>query len=488
MGIDVKDRVFETSTDTGLGDLTLGGAATGFVTFATVYDDSNDPAQTFPYVIENLSTGEFEIGTSYLVDSTTLKRNGTQTVVASSNANNPVNFDPGTKNVFSTIHSGLITEMLFKSRFFGTDGNLLSDPPQVLSGTEGLAIGQGARVAGDECVAIGTSRAGGIRTFAAMVGDNSDSYGCYGTDNVLLGYTSKIDGDTVQSVVLGVQHLMTEGSSSGILSGYGNVISGSGAGDFACCVAGGQDNQIVDSSVSFIGSGYQNSITDSAYASVIAGGDGNLIETDSYSVIVGGNDNTIHNSFDYNVIVGGILNEITGGDGCSIIGGYYNVVSNTGSHAKGVGALADKAFQDAWATPNGAGATVSGSGTSQYLISRRTTNNTPTELFCGGFTNMRLELNEDTVWMFEAYIAARRIDADNEGAAYKITGCIDRNGATTALVGTPVVTVIAEDTAGWDVSVSADDTNDALVFTVTGENSKTIQWIGFIRTVEVYEY
>jgi len=91
----------------------------------------------------------------------------------------------------------------------------------------------------------------------------------------------------------------------------------------------------------------------------------------------------------------------------------------------------------------------------------------------------------DTTWAFSALVVARRTDADNESAAYLIQGCIDRNVNTTALVGSITVTAIAEDNAAWDVTAEADDTNDALVFKVTGEAAKTIRWFSWVRLAEV---
>jgi hypothetical protein len=123
--------------------------------------------------------------------------------------------------------------------------------------------------------------------------------------------------------------------------------------------------------------------------------------------------------------------------------------------------------------------------TGQYVAKTSTTTNTPTELLINGA--QRLVLANDSTWKFEVHVVARRTDADDESAAYTFQGCIDRNGsaATTALVGTVLTTVVAEDTAAWDVTVDADTTNGSLRIQVTGENAKTIRWVAFIRTVEV---
>ena len=82
-------------------------------------------------------------------------------------------------------------------------------------------------------------------------------------------------------------------------------------------------------------------------------------------------------------------------------------------------------------------------------------------------------------------VVARRVDADNESAAYEFVGCIDNNAGTTALVGSVTTTVVAEDTVGWDCAVTADNTNDALIITVTGEANKTIRWGARIELTEV---
>jgi hypothetical protein len=56
--------------------------------------------------------------------------------------------------------------------------------------------------------------------------------------------------------------------------------------------------------------------------------------------------------------------------------------------------------------------------------------------------------------------------------------------ANTAIVGSVVKTVLAEDDATWDANVTADDTNDSLKITVTGP-SASVRWVAFVRTVEV---
>lgn len=96
MPLAVADRVKETSTTTGTGDITLAGAATGFQTFNTAYG----AGPPFEYTIELQSGSEWEVGRGHLSDATTLVRDF---IDASSNSNAAVNFSAGTKNVFTSL-------------------------------------------------------------------------------------------------------------------------------------------------------------------------------------------------------------------------------------------------------------------------------------------------------------------------------------------------------------------------------------------------
>jgi hypothetical protein len=95
MALVVKDRVQETTTTTGTGTLTLGGAVLGFQTFAVI----GNANQTY-YAIADPTTGDYEVGIgTYTASGTTLSRT---TVLESSNSNSLVNFAAGIKNVFCT--------------------------------------------------------------------------------------------------------------------------------------------------------------------------------------------------------------------------------------------------------------------------------------------------------------------------------------------------------------------------------------------------
>ena len=119
-----------------------------------------------------------------------------------------------------------------------------------------------------------------------------------------------------------------------------------------------------------------------------------------------------------------------------------------------------------------------------YTFTNTTTDATPTELFLDGAA-VRLSVPNDTTMFFEIFVAARRTDVDNESAGYVFRGVIDNNAGTTALVGAVSAVYTNEDTGAWAVAVTADNVNDALVITVTGEVAKTIDWKAIAMIVEV---
>lgn len=90
------DRVKETTTTTGTGNITLAGAVTQFQTFSSRFTTN----QEFYYAIVGQSGSEWEVGKGYLSAGTTLVRS---VILQSSNSDAAVNFSAGTKDVFVTI-------------------------------------------------------------------------------------------------------------------------------------------------------------------------------------------------------------------------------------------------------------------------------------------------------------------------------------------------------------------------------------------------
>ena len=111
MALVINDRVKETSTSSGTGDITLAGAVQGFISFNTGIAAGN----TTYYAIRNEGVDQFEVGLGTLTNATTFART---TIIDNSNGDtNPVNFTTGTTlNVFCTLPAS-------KAIYLDADGN-----------------------------------------------------------------------------------------------------------------------------------------------------------------------------------------------------------------------------------------------------------------------------------------------------------------------------------------------------------------------------
>ena len=144
MALVINDRVKETTTTTGTGAVSLGGAVTGFETFAAGIGNSN----TTYYVIAHQTAAEFEVGLGTLDgDSSDLTRT---TVISSSNSDSAVDFAAGTKDVFCTMPaSKLVFEdassdvTLPNDLILGSDSAVLkfgADSDTTLTHTDGTGL------------------------------------------------------------------------------------------------------------------------------------------------------------------------------------------------------------------------------------------------------------------------------------------------------------------------------------------------------------
>ena len=98
MALVLNDRVKETSTTTGTGDVTFAGAVTGFDTFSTGIGNDN----TTYYAIAHRTADEWEVGLGTLSsDSSTMERT---TVLTNSDGNtSAITLGVGTKDIFCTF-------------------------------------------------------------------------------------------------------------------------------------------------------------------------------------------------------------------------------------------------------------------------------------------------------------------------------------------------------------------------------------------------
>ena len=123
MALVLNDRVKETTTTTGTGAITFGGAVSGFETFSAGIGNSN----TTYYAIVHRTAAEWEVGLGTLAgDSSTIART---TPISSSNSDSAVDFAAGTKDVFCTFPA---SKAVFKD---ASDNTNFADDEKIQLGT-----------------------------------------------------------------------------------------------------------------------------------------------------------------------------------------------------------------------------------------------------------------------------------------------------------------------------------------------------------------
>ena len=222
MATTVFDRVWETTTTTGTGTVTLLGAKTGFVTFSIVGDGN-----LCFYCITNGTDWEVGQGT-YTVSGTTLSRT---TIYASTNANAAVNFGAGTKDVFLTAPAILLNKIenitsgqILSGQIGGNhiaSGGILSG--HIASGQIGINhIGSSAIQSGHVASgSIGTNhlQSGGI---TATLGSGSVVSGNIASGQIGINHigSGAVRSGHISSGSIGTNHIAI----GGVLSG--NIASG----------------------------------------------------------------------------------------------------------------------------------------------------------------------------------------------------------------------------------------------------------------------
>lgn len=155
MAFVLADRVKETTTTTGTGTVTLGGAATGFQSFSAIGNGNS----TY-YTIAGQGTNEWEVGIgTYTSSGTTLSRD---TVLSSSNSGSLVNFSSGTKDVFvtqpaeRTVYVGASDQTIYGANNAQGNGGLLVNA-DLISNDYTLPAGFNALSVGPISVASGVT-------------------------------------------------------------------------------------------------------------------------------------------------------------------------------------------------------------------------------------------------------------------------------------------------------------------------------------------
>lgn len=338
------------------------------------------------------------------------------------------------------------------------------------------ADGSGGNARGTDAVDLQVGRTG-----ATMVASGNRSFIGGGENNTASSTESFVGGGDSNSaitgdraVVVGGQANTASGAESFVGGGQNNAASGS-----QCVVGGGDTNTagpLQESTVAggtlntasgaqtFVGGGASN--TASGLNSTVAGGYTNTASAQDASVS-GGSSNSASGS---SSAIGGGTNNAASAPGSIIPGGQYAIADHHGQLSHAAGRFASAGDAQAF----------------ELILRRATTNATPAELFLDG-ASLRATIPTNTTWVFSLLTVARDDQAATaESAAWKVEGVISNDNGTTSLVTAVTSTTLADDTAGtWAHAVTADNANDALVVTVTGEAARNVRWVCHMRVVQV---
>jgi hypothetical protein len=308
------------------------------------------------------------------------------------------------------------------------------------------ALGYNAVAAGSggNATALTNSYASGADSFAAAITNNTSSYGATGANSIAMGYQAKATGSTNGSVAIG--HNAQATSRETVAIGSSAYASGSGG-----VALGG-----------YFGSSNQARATGTA-SFAVAGYNG----------------------------VGGSTDTTAAGLGSIAMAGGY--AQQNQSVAIGAFAHANVRGKVAWSSyplTNSYGATQSGN----YVLSNSTTDATATKLVTdydwtsAGSIN-QIVLPNNSCYGFTGTVIARENSAQtNDFAVWEVKGGAVRGAsASTTALGSYNINVVSKSTgaANWDIALSADTTNGAVAITVTGEASHNIRWVATINTTEV---
>jgi hypothetical protein len=235
-------------------------------------------------------------------------------------------------------------------------------------------------------------------------------------------------------------------------------------------IAGGQDN------------------TASVAHSFVGGGQENIAQSNAHATVCGGYLNTASGA---RAFVGAGEQNLASGTYACIPGGWKNTASGNGTFV--TGKLSNDRGIEGIAVFGGSaiGSSLGIVQASILVLGVQTTSATAATLVSNqssaGTSNQAI-LPNNSAYSFSGEVIAG-VTGAGDTARWTIAGAIKRgaNAASTAMVGTPAVTMTHNDAgaSAWTVAVTADTTNGGIKVEVTGAASTTIRWVCKINTTEM---
>ena len=327
-------------------------------------------------------------------------------------------------------------------------------------GIDGVVIGENAYAGASNCVIIGSSARNG-RTNAVSIGYGAGSAYGNGSVSVGAGASGYFNFDTAvgnnantdsggNSVAIGRESNGGDGANSVAVGAYASAEKGR-------CVTIGYQSKGGDTGGTAVG---YYADAEATYA----------VAMGYYSLGGATEGVAIGRSADAETAYSTVLGSYNHG------GLGYGLVIGSHSHAE--------RFGEQW-TGADVELTANKAGRGQITWNGSTADATPTEMFIRGVASNRFTIIANSAINFTIKVIARD-STSGDIASYNFYGAIKRDGSSnTALVGSLVKDIIAEEDTSWDCAVTADDTNEALIVTVTGDASNTVKWSATVYYTEI---
>jgi hypothetical protein len=327
-----------------------------------------------------------------------------------------------------------------------------------------------------------------------------------GRQNGAVSYVDTIAGGYFNTIPVncGTYNTMTGGYSntcvaastsngSNVLGGYDNSMQGQYS-----VVAGYSNDIVVAIGARYINisGGYANDITTS-YVGTIVGGYSNSM-TGTYDYVGGGKDNHITAPNGYQTICGGKDNSITANNRHSILGGLGNsVASYTGTNLGGhgntnrftwsttIGAYADTDHAAQVSQASGQFDSVGDAQTVVLMAARKTTDATPSLMYCRPLAAGYMDIIEGTSWYYTVKLIARQTNGDYTVSGWRAEGLVHHSIGGNPTIANNSYEVSFVGDAAWVFAVGVNTTQ--LILTVTGKAGENITWVARVELVQVID-